>query len=149
MSRTQQIQCCLLILNFLLQVSSLHYPASWPRNIPWPCKLLPCFMRPAGQDSLPVRNAPQAVGFRCSHCSCEFYTRSFMDCHRRKKSSLGTGCAGPNDSKSVSFTGRASITSSIVWEHDFLCAHPNHMERVCVHRQLLPMTPSKNIVVMK
>jgi hypothetical protein len=22
------------ILNFLLQVSSLHYPASWPRNLP-------------------------------------------------------------------------------------------------------------------
>ena len=44
-------------------------------------------------------------------------------------------CADPSNSKSVSFTGRASITSSIVREHDFLGAYLNHMEVVYVHRQ--------------
>jgi hypothetical protein len=50
-------------------------------------------MLPAGQDSFPVKNAPQAVGFRCAHCSNKFDTLQAMDCHCRKQSSLGTGCA--------------------------------------------------------
>jgi hypothetical protein len=65
----------------------------------------PCFMQLGGQDdSLPVRNAPQALGFRCTHCTSEFATRRAMDCQRRTQSSLGTGCAGSSHSKSVSFT---------------------------------------------
>ena len=87
-----------------------------------------CVMRPAVQHSL-----PQAVGFRCAHCASEFDTRHAMDCHRWKQSSLGTGCANPSNSKSVSNTGRASIPSSIIREHDFLgvrrCAHDSHEER--------------------
>ena len=130
MCRTEQILCFSFILNFLLQVSTLHYPANWPRNIAGPCRLIPCFMRPAGHDSL--RNAPQALGFRCAHCTSEFGTRRAMDCHRRKQSSLGTGCADPSNSKSVSFTGRASISSSIIREHDILGAHPNHTVAVYV-----------------
>ena len=106
------------------------------RNIPGPCRLLrvPCVMRPAVQHSL-----PQAVGFRCAHCTSEFDTRHAMDCHRRKQSPLGTGCANPSNSKSVSFTGRASISSSIVREHELLGAHANHTQTVRVHRQLLPL----------
>ena len=51
----------IIILFFLLQVSSLHHPASLPRNITGPCRLIPwlvpCFqvMRPTGQDSLRSR----------------------------------------------------------------------------------------------
>ena len=54
--------------------------------------------------------------------SSNFETRHGMNVHRRKKSSAGTGCADPSNSKSVSFTGRASISSSIVREHAFLGA---------------------------
>jgi hypothetical protein len=117
------IQLYYSLSHFLLQYFCLHCLAaiqfldSWPGNIPGPCRLLPCVMRPAGQPSL-----PQAVGFRCAHCSGEFDTRHAIDCHRRKQSSLGTGCADPSNSKSVSFTGRASFSSSIVREHDFLGA---------------------------
>ena len=142
MCRTEQKLCFSFILNFLVQASSLHYPASWPRNLPGPGRLLPCFqvMQLAGQDdSLRVRNVPQALGFRCAHCTGEFATRQAMGCHRRTKFSLGTGCADPSNSKSVSFTGRARFSSSIVREHDFLGAHPNHTEAVYVHRQLLSM----------
>ena len=137
MRRTKRIRCITLVLYFLLQVSSVHYraaiSASSPRNhIPGLCRRLqvPCVMRSAGQQSI-----TQAVGFRCAHCSSEFETRHAMDCHRRKQSSQGTECADPSNSKSVSFTGRASIASSLVREHDFLGAYLNHMEVVYVHRQ--------------
>ncbi len=80
-----------------LPVSSLHYlDASFklPGNIPVHCRLcrVPCVMRPAVQHSL-----PQAVGFRCTHCTSEFGTRHAMDCHCHKQSSLGTGCADPSN----------------------------------------------------
>jgi hypothetical protein len=135
---TELIHCISLVLYFLPQVSSVHYRAaisacSRPRNhIPGHCRRLqvPCVMRSGGQHSI-----TQAVGFRCAHCSSEFKTRCAMDCHRRKQSSQGTECANPSNSKSVSFTGRASIAASLVREHDFLGAYLNHMEVVYVHRQ--------------
>ncbi len=105
------------------QILCLAIIHSLPGNIPEPCKLLQCVMLPVGQSSL-----AQAVGFKYAHCSNEFDTRHAMDCHRRKQSSLGTGCADPSNSKSVSFS------SSIVREHDFLGAHPNHTEAVYVHQ---------------
>ncbi len=40
--------------------------------------------------------------------------------------------ADPSNSRSVSFTGRASISSSIVSEHDILGVHPNHTVEVYV-----------------
>ncbi len=99
MRKTEQILCFSFIHLFLLQVSSLHYPASWPRNLPGPCGLRPCFMQLAGRDdSIRVRNFPQALGFRCAHCTGEFATRQAMGCHRRTKFSLGTGCADPSNS---------------------------------------------------
>ena len=134
MRRTELILCISLVLYFLPQVSSVHYraaiSASSPRNhIPGHCRRLPCVMRSAGQHSM-----TQAVGFRCAHCSSEFKTRRAMACHRLKQSSQGTECADPSNSKSVSFTGRASIAASLVREHDFLGAYLNHMEVVYVHR---------------
>jgi hypothetical protein len=133
MRRTEQLLCLSIIHEFLLPVSSLLYlAASLPENIQVHCRLrrVPCVMRPAVQHSI-----PQAAGFRCAHCTGEFDTRHAMDCHRRKQTSLGTGCADPSNSKSVSFTGRASISSSILREHEFLGAHTNYTETVCVHRQ--------------
>lgn len=121
MRRTEQILCISFVVNFFVTIW-----ASSPRNhIPGHCRRLQvqCVMRPAGQHSI-----IQAVGFRCAHCSSEFETRHAMDCHRRKQSSQGTECADPSNSKSVSFTGRASIASSLVREHDFLGAYLNHME---------------------
>ena len=124
MRRTEQTLCLSFILNFLLHVSSVHHLssilASSPRNhIPGHCRRLTvsCVTRPGGQHRI-----TQAVGFRCLHCSSEFETRHGMNVHRRKQSSAGTGCADPSNSKSVSFTGRASISSSIVREHAFLGA---------------------------
>ncbi len=128
MRRTEQILCISFVVNFLVTIW-----ASSPRDhIIVHCRRLqvPCVMRPAGQHSI-----IQAVGFRCAHCSSEFETRHAMDCHRRKQSSQGTECADPSNSKSVSFTGRASIASSLVREHDFLGAYLNHMEVVYVHRR--------------
>ena len=58
-----------------------------------------------------------------------------MNVHRQKQSSTGIGCADLSNSKSVSFTGRASISSSMVREHDFLGAYLNHTEEVYEHRQ--------------
>ena len=137
MRRTDQILCISFVLNCLLPCTSVHYrPPIWassPRNhIPGHCRRLqvPCVMRPAGQHSI-----IQAVGFRCAHCSREFETRHAMDCHRRQQSSQGTECADPSNSKSLSFTGRASFASSRVREHDFLGACLNHMEVVYVHRR--------------
>ena len=153
MRRTEQILCFSLILNFSVLVSSLHYPASWPRNLPLagPGRLLPCFqvMQLAGQDdSLRVKNAPQGLGFRCAHCTCEFATRRAIDCHRRMKYSLGTGCADPSNSKSVSFTGRASHSSSILREHDVLGVHPNHAVGVFVNSHLIAGNKHRYVEIM-
>ncbi len=140
MRRTEQILCFSFILNLLVQVSSLHYPASWPRNLPGPCRLLSCFqvMQLAGQDaSLCVRNAQQGLGFRYADCTCEFTTCRAMDCHHRMKYSLGTGCADPSNCKSVSFTGCASNSLSILREHDLLGALPNHTVSIYVNSQLI------------
>ncbi len=143
MRRTDLLHFVSFILEVLLPVSSLHYlAASLPGNIQLRrLRRVPCVMRPAVQHSL-----PQTVGFRCAHSTSEFDARHAMDCHRRKHYSLGTGCADPSNSRSVSFTGRASISSSIIREHEFLGAHTNHTETVCAHRHLIPSTFNTTIV---
>ncbi len=80
-------------------------------------------MRPAHHNShaLAVNsNAPQALGFRCVNCKAEFGSRVAMACHSRHPTSIGTPCEDPKDAKSISlaYTGRASVLSSIVREHD-------------------------------
>ncbi len=57
----------------------------------------------------------------------------FVSDHCRTKYSLGSGCADLSNSKSVSVTERASISSSIIREHDVLGAHPNHTLAVYVN----------------
>jgi hypothetical protein len=66
-------------------------------------------------------------GTRYSRCATHTQVNAL---HRRKQSSPGTGCEDPSNSKSVSFTGRASISSSIVREHDILGAQPTHTVRI-------------------
>jgi hypothetical protein len=68
------------------------------------------------------RNAPMALGFKCAHCDGEFGSRKAMNCHRRLPRSIGTGCEDPKSSKSMSYTGRANLSSSIVRQHDTLGA---------------------------
>ena len=122
------------------------------------CKVLPCIFRPAGQGILlgPAGLFPAlcdqlakiAFQSRMCHglCTSEFDTRRAMDCHRRKQSSIGIGCADPSNSKSVSFTGRASISSSIVREHDFLGAQPTHTVIVYVNPHTLWHICSHDII---
>ena len=62
--------------------------------------------------------APQDVGFKCSNCNGEFASRHAMDCHRRHPSSIGTECANPRSSKSMSFTARADMSTGILRHHD-------------------------------
>ncbi len=66
----------------------------------------------------------------------------FVSDHHRTIYSPETGCqcADLSNSKSVSFPGRASISSSILRKHDVLGAHPNHTLAVYVNSQLLPLT---------
>ena len=94
-----------------------------------------CIMRPANHATAIKRSAPQALGYRCAHCSSEFDSRTGMDCHRRHPTSLGTPCADPHNSKSLSFTARANVASSFLRQHDTLgttgipahCTHTLHV----------------------
>ena len=83
---------------------------------------LACIMRPAIGDIPAAKNAPQRLGYRGAHCISEFASWPAMDCHRRHPNSVGTPCADPNNSKSTSFTAWASVSSSILRQHDTLGA---------------------------
>ena len=138
MRRTEQNLCLSFILIFLLQVSSGQYLSSLlvrasVIHIPGHCRRITVssVMRSAGQLS-----NTQALGFRCLHCSSEFETRHGMQCHRRNQSSAGTGCADPRNSTSVSFTARASISSSILREHAFLGAYILMHTEVVINRRI-------------
>jgi hypothetical protein len=73
--------------------------------------------KPQGRKQLPL-----SLGFKCAYCGGEFGSRAGMDCHRRHKSSVGTPCADPMNSKSISFTGRADQSGGILRQHDTLGA---------------------------
>ena len=47
--------------------------------------LITCIMRPANRDIHAVKRSapPQALGYRCAHCTSEFDSKTGMDCHRR------------------------------------------------------------------
>ena len=63
-------------------------------------------------------NATVALGFKCTNCNGEFASRRAMDCHRRHTASVGTPCADPGSYKSLSFTGRADMSTGILRQHD-------------------------------
>ena len=90
-----------------------------------------CIMRPANHATAVKRSTPQALGYRCAHCSSDFESRTGMNCHRRHPTSVGTPCADPHNSKSLSFTARANVASSFLRQHDTLgtTGIPTH----CIH----------------
>ena len=63
-------------------------------------------------------NAPQAAGFKCLNCNSEFGSRRGVECHRRHTASIGTPCADPSNHKSLSFTGRAGMSTGILRQHN-------------------------------
>ena len=65
-----------------------------------------------------MANAPQAVGYKCLNCNGEFLSRHAMDVHRRHPSSSGTPCTDPSSFRSLSFTGRADMSTGILRRHD-------------------------------
>jgi len=71
--------------------------------------------KPEGRKQLPL-----SLGFKCAYCGGEFGSRAGMDCHRRHNSSVGTPCADPMNSKSISFTGRADQSGGILRQHNTL-----------------------------
>ncbi len=60
------------------------------------------------------RVAPQAVGFKCCHCNGEFGSRQSMEFRRRHITSIGTPCADPRSYMSLSFSGRADMSTGIL-----------------------------------
>ena len=67
------------------------------------------------------KQVPLSLGFKCLHCSSEFGSRAGMDVHSRHSSSVGTPCADPRNSKSMSFTGRGDHSfAGILCQHDIL-----------------------------
>ena len=123
-----QIPVCSFLLAVVLCVAGTQcvYPP-FPRYIKGTQNRnlsITCIMRPANRDIHAVkrRAAPQALGYRCAHCTSEFDSKTGMDCHRRHPTSQGTPCADPENSKSLSFTARANVASSILRQHDTLGA---------------------------
>lgn len=76
--------------------------------------------KPDGPKQLPL-----SLGFKCAHCSSEFGSRAGMDVHRRHSSSVGTPCADPTNSKSMSITGRGDRSfAGLLRQHDTLGVNP-------------------------
>jgi hypothetical protein len=83
---------------------------------------------PGGRKKLPL-----SLGFKCAYCGGEFESRTGMDCHRRHRNSIGTPCADPMNSKSMSLTQRGDSYTGNLRLHDTL--------GVCT--QLAPSAPEK------
>jgi len=70
---------------------------------------------PGGRKKLPL-----SLGFKCANCGGEFGSRAGMDCHRRHRNSIGTPCADPLNSKSMSLTQRGDSYTGNLRLHDTL-----------------------------
>jgi hypothetical protein len=68
-----------------------------------------------GGEKLPI-----SLGFKCAYCGGEFGSRAGMDCHRRHRNSIGTHCADPMNSKSMSLTQRGDSYTGTLRLHDTL-----------------------------
>ena len=75
--------------------------------------------KPEGPKRLPI-----SLGFKCSHCRSEFESRHAMDIHRRHPTLVGTPCADPRNSKSMSLTERGDQSAGILRQHDTLGVLP-------------------------
>jgi hypothetical protein len=63
---------------------------------------------------------PVSLGFKCAYCGGEFGSRAGMDSHRRHRFSIGTPCADPMNSKSMSLTQRGDTYTGTLRLHDTL-----------------------------
>jgi hypothetical protein len=71
------------------------------------------------------KRLPLSLGYQCACCRSEFGSRAGMDVHRRHSSSVGTPCADPRNSKSMSFTARGDHSfAGILRQHDTLGVLP-------------------------
>ena len=72
-----------------------------------------------------LKQFPLSLGFKCAHCRSEFDSRIGMDTHRRHSASIGTPCADPRNSKSMSLTSRGEHSfAGILRQHDTLGVLP-------------------------
>ncbi len=79
--------------------------------------------KPDGPNQLPL----SLGGYKCTCCRSEFGSRGGMDIHRRHSWSVGTPCADPRNSKSMSFTARGDhrdTFAGILRQHDTLGVLP-------------------------
>jgi hypothetical protein len=63
-----------------------------------------------------------AVGFKCVHCRDEFDSRHAIEVHRRYIMSVGTPCADPRNT--ISMTDRVDQAAGILRQHDTLGVFP-------------------------
>ena len=77
------------------------------------------------EGTLNPKQLPLSLGFKCAHCRSEFDSRIGMDTHRRHSASVGTPCADPRNSKSMSLTARGGYSfAGILRQHDTLGVLP-------------------------
>jgi hypothetical protein len=65
------------------------------------------------------KQLPLSFGFKCAHCGSEFESWAGMAQHRRNGSFVGTLCADPRNSKSMSLTARGDRSAGILRQHDY------------------------------
>ncbi len=70
------------------------------------------------------KRLPISLGFKCAYCRGEFGSREGMDCHRQHPNSIGTPCADPMNSKSMSLTQREDSYTGTLRIHDTLGVYP-------------------------
>jgi hypothetical protein len=70
---------------------------------------------PGGRKKLPI-----SLGFKCAYCGGQFGSRSGMDSHHRHCNSIGTPCADPMNSKSMSLPQRGDTYMGTLRLHDTL-----------------------------
>ena len=97
--------------------------------------------QPSGTKQLPL-----SLGFKCAHCQNEYETRGAMDRHRRHRSSVGTPCADPANSKSISFTARGYHSAGILRQHDILGVWPIPALFLLIKSSLHPV---RNVIIEK
>ena len=90
---------------------------------------------PGGRKKLPI-----SLGFKCAYCGGEFGSRAGIDSHRRHRNSIGTPCADPMNSKSMSLTQRGDSYTGNLRVHNTVgectCVHvvlPHHVQTLFCH----------------
>ena len=103
-----------ILFRFQCKYTEFNLSLSVIRNS-FPC---PCMQGRIRGRECAKASATVPLGFKCCHCNGEFASRCAMDCHRRHATSVETPCADPSSYKSLSFTGRADMSTGILRQHD-------------------------------